>query len=334
MADIDGLVARLAICPDVVTPAADRQMLNRTIANLVGIPSVDRRMGNNPLWIAFAEMGVHSFLGDLITLTEEDIMNLEVRPTRAVPHPAPIPIMWKRDTVIAVATHQHYARLKGASIDMRLFPVELYDHFRISLYRLDEKIMPWQVELPSQVNTKVSFLKSIKLNSKEYKIFRDNKGWLPFRESTKTTVMSHNLLAMILPPFVTDPDTGEFVLDPITCEKIPYQPDEIQRVWFFKVLVDICQMPVGKKIVNQNCELMDIRMVWHELCTRTACPPRCAVKNCYDTCTQIDSATQVIVVLTNRTSLISPSLFTNTKLSNLTRINSVTKCVLIFSITQ
>jgi len=48
-------------------------------------------------------------------------MNLKVQPTRAVPHPAPIPIMWKRKAVIAVATYQHYTRLKGASIDMCLF---------------------------------------------------------------------------------------------------------------------------------------------------------------------------------------------------------------------
>jgi len=96
---------------------------------------------------------------------------------------------------------------------MRFFPVDKYDHFRISLYRHDEKIVPWQVELPSQVNAKASFLKSIKLNSKEYKIFRDDKSWLPFRESTETTIMSHNLLTMILPPFETDPDTGEFETD-------------------------------------------------------------------------------------------------------------------------
>jgi len=91
MADIAGLVAGLAICPDVVTQVADMQMLNRVIANLVGIPSADRRAGNNPLWIAFGEMGIQGFLGDLITLMEEDIMSLQVRPTCAVPHPAPIP---------------------------------------------------------------------------------------------------------------------------------------------------------------------------------------------------------------------------------------------------
>jgi len=154
---------------------------------------------------------------------------------------------------------------------MRFFPVGLCDHFRISLYRHDEKIVPWQVDLPSQVNAKASFLKSIKPNSKEYKIFRDDESWLPFRESTETTIMSHNLMTMILPPFETDPDTGEFVIDPITDEMIPYEPDdhgldEIQRTWFFKVLVDICQTPVAKKIMNQNCKTMDTRKVWYELC--------------------------------------------------------------------
>jgi len=154
---------------------------------------------------------------------------------------------------------------------MRLFPVRLYDHFCISLYCHDETFVPWQVELPSQVNAKASFLKSIKPNLKEYKVFQDDKSWLTFRESTKTTVMSHILFAMILPPFKVDPDTDEFVIDPLSGEKIPYEPkdqglDKIQQTWFFKVLVNVCQTPVPKKIVNQNRDTMDTRKVWYELC--------------------------------------------------------------------
>jgi len=153
-------------------------------------------------------------------------MNLQVQPTRTVAHPAPIPIMWKRKTVIIIVTCHHYAWLKNASLDMCFFPVELFNHFCISLYRHDEKIVPWQVELPSQVNAKASFLVSIKPNSKEYKIFWDDKSWLPFQESTEATIMSHNLMAMILPPYKTDPNTGEFVIDPITGKMIPYKPDD------------------------------------------------------------------------------------------------------------
>mgnify|MGYP000045608855 CR=1 FL=1 len=148
---------------------------------------------------------------------------------------------------------------------------QLFDHFCISVYCHDEKIIPWQAELPSQVNANASFLKSIKPNSKEYKFLRDDKNWLTFREAIETTIMSHNLLTMITPPFATDPDTGEFAPDPVTGRLIPCIPDdpgldEMQRTWFFKVLVDICQTPVGKKIVNQNRESMDTRLVWHELC--------------------------------------------------------------------
>jgi len=124
--------------------------------------------------------------------------------------------MWKPRTVIIVAAYHHYSRLRGNSIDMHRFPVRLYDHFRISLYRHDETIIPWQVELPSQVNAKASFLKSIKPNSKEYKVLRGDKSWLPFREALETTVMSHNLLAMILPPNEVDPNTDEFVIDPLS----------------------------------------------------------------------------------------------------------------------
>jgi len=156
MANIAGLVTGLAICPEVVTPVADTQMLECVMANLVGIPSAERRAGNNSLWMAFDQMGVQGFLGDLITLTEDNIMNLQARPTRVVANPLPIPIIQKHKTVIVVAPYQHYAQLRGASC--------------ISVYRHDEKIIPWQVELPSQANAKVSFLKSIKPNSKEYKV--------------------------------------------------------------------------------------------------------------------------------------------------------------------
>jgi len=49
MADIAGLVAGLTICPEVVTPAADIKMLERVMANLNGIPSAERRAGNNSM---------------------------------------------------------------------------------------------------------------------------------------------------------------------------------------------------------------------------------------------------------------------------------------------
>jgi len=109
MADIAGLIAGLAICPDVVTPAADIQMLERAKANLVGIRSADRIAGRSSLWMAFGQMGIRGFLGDLTTLTEDDIMNLQPLPTRAVNNPLPIPIIQKRKTVIVVACYQHYA---------------------------------------------------------------------------------------------------------------------------------------------------------------------------------------------------------------------------------
>jgi len=78
MANIANIVATLRVCPDVVTPMADRQMLEIAIRDLVGILDTDRTAGTNSLWIAFDQMGIQSFLGDLITLTEDDIMNLTV----------------------------------------------------------------------------------------------------------------------------------------------------------------------------------------------------------------------------------------------------------------
>jgi len=128
MADITGLIAGLPFCPDIVTPAADRQMLELIVSHLVGIPGHNRRAGNNPLWMALATTGVQTFLGDLTMLTEEDIMNLKMQPTRALPNP---PIMHKHKTVIVIAAYHHYSQQKGASIDMRLFPVKLFDHFYI-----------------------------------------------------------------------------------------------------------------------------------------------------------------------------------------------------------
>ena len=123
MASIATIVARLHVCPEVVTPAADRQMLEITIRDLVGIDDADRRAGTSSLWIAFEQMGIRSFLGDLITLAEDDIMNLTARPTATVRHPEAIPIMHKRRTVIILAAYHHFSRLKGESSDMRMFPV-------------------------------------------------------------------------------------------------------------------------------------------------------------------------------------------------------------------
>jgi len=129
MADIPTLVAGLNLSPNVVPPFADIQMLNRAITNLMGIPGRERRAGTNPLWRALHGMGIRTFLGDLLTLTDNDIMAMVILPTRADPHPPPVPLMMKRKLVIIVAAYQHYSCQVGASIDMRTFPVELYDHF-------------------------------------------------------------------------------------------------------------------------------------------------------------------------------------------------------------
>jgi len=71
MANVANIVATLHVCPDVVMPMADRQMLEIAICDLVRIPEAERLAGNNLLWIAFDQMGMRSFLGDLITLTED-----------------------------------------------------------------------------------------------------------------------------------------------------------------------------------------------------------------------------------------------------------------------
>jgi len=71
MANIATIVAGLRVCPDVVTPVADRQMLEITMRDLVGIHEDQRIAGTNSLWIAFAQMGIQSFLGDLIAVTSE-----------------------------------------------------------------------------------------------------------------------------------------------------------------------------------------------------------------------------------------------------------------------
>jgi len=61
------------------------------------------------------------------------------------------------------------------------------------------------------------------------------------------------------------------VIDPANGELIPHEPDDqgldkLQHTWFFKVLTDICQTPVAKKIVNQNRDTINARQVWHEPC--------------------------------------------------------------------
>jgi len=170
-----------------------------------------------------------------------------------------------------VSFQGRYRRIRVEAVHKFSIEIIVEEGLLGGLKKYDETIVPWQVELPSQVNAKDSFLKSIKPNSKEYKVLRADKGWLPFRESMEMTAMSHKLLTMIIPPFEINPNTGELVIDPANGKLIPYEPDdqgldELQCTWFFKVLVDVCQTPVAKKIVNQNRNTMDTRQVWHELC--------------------------------------------------------------------
>jgi len=109
MTDVPTSVAGLNLSPNVVPPFANIQMLNRAIANLMGIPGHERRAGTNPLWRALHGMGIRSFLGDLLTLTEDDIMAMVILPTRGDPNPPPVPLMQKRKLVIIMAAYQHYS---------------------------------------------------------------------------------------------------------------------------------------------------------------------------------------------------------------------------------
>ena len=65
MASISGLIAWLRLCPDVVTTAADQQMLELIVQDIIGIPGRKRRTGNNPLWMAtwrLSQLGCKHFL--------------------------------------------------------------------------------------------------------------------------------------------------------------------------------------------------------------------------------------------------------------------------------
>jgi len=74
---VPGLTAGLRLCPDVAMPQADAQMLELIVQEFIGIAGRDRHACNNPLWMSLGTTGVQTFLGDLTTLTEEDIMNLQ-----------------------------------------------------------------------------------------------------------------------------------------------------------------------------------------------------------------------------------------------------------------
>ena len=54
-------------------------------------------------------------------------------------------------------------------------------------------------------------------------------------------------------------------------KKIPYVPqdlglDEVKRLWLYKVIVDVCQTPVSKRIVNAHRDSKDTRAIWNDLC--------------------------------------------------------------------
>ena len=111
-------VRGINVMPDVLQEAADIQMLEVVTQCFCGILKADKDTDRSPLWTASAQQRVSRFVHNFLNLSEADIMDLEIAPTRAEPHPPAAPLMEKHRLAIALAAFHHFSHLKGTCVDI------------------------------------------------------------------------------------------------------------------------------------------------------------------------------------------------------------------------
>ena len=229
----------------------DQDALKHVCCNLLGEDDTAWDTDSSTLKRSLANDGVETFKSGLLSLSESDIDQLTDADSGA-----PLPILWRRKLKIVLACYHSTSRQKEKSISIFSITPDLFNIFRISDYDPNEPILPWNSKNTPILKTRddevIQWQKTIKPNSKDYKVFKDEAYWARAKESFLDTIESHGLQDLVEDPDGFVPDNKEL--------------DEKKRKWLYKILTDVIMAPSAKNIVTKHRDTRDTRVLWKELC--------------------------------------------------------------------
>ena len=134
--------------------ARDEDRLHYALTQMCGVPEnspqAPRAYDQHDIVVALAYAGVTTFWGAFLTLTEDDIMLLELPPDPANPHLGPVKLpLFNRRLLVCLGSYYHdLAREYVKRINVNRLSVQGFNDHRISKVRSKNPIVPCGIPLP------------------------------------------------------------------------------------------------------------------------------------------------------------------------------------------
>ena len=241
----------------------DEDALAYCLMDILAIPEQSLDSGSSEVLRALVESGITKFYAEFAVLGSDDIMSLTVPayagyapPTGSLAPPVlphgdkKIGLLPGRQLCALLAYYHHACATEKQIVDVYDLTKEGFDIFRMSLYSPQDPIVPFGKILLKSMNNDLSvWQKSVKMDPKAYKEFRDEAYWNQYKKHFGTTLDSHALGHLI--------DEKHVVSNK--------ELDKAQRSWLFKVMQDSFKQPTCKAIVTKHEETKDTRAIWKEI---------------------------------------------------------------------
>jgi hypothetical protein len=218
---------------------------------------------SNEILRALLYSGISKFYDEFAVLGTDYIMNLPIPafggynavPGAAAPTVPPhgdkkIGLLHGRLLSALLAYYHHTCAVNKQLVDIMTLTKEGFDIFCMSLYLPHDPIVPFgKILLKSTNNDLSAWQKSVKMDAKAYKEYRDEAYWNQYKKHFINTLDSHALGHLI--------DENHVVMN----EEL----DKAQRSWLFKVMQDSFKQPTCKAIVTKYEETKDTRAIWKDI---------------------------------------------------------------------
>ena len=129
------------------TANIDANQIHWTLLQLIRLPALD--INDAPLKHTLNNAAVIGFNSDFIGLSTADIMSLKVPATNTKPA-APVPLAQCCKLIMALAFYHDVCCKKGGAINITLTNKTLFDLFCTGEHNPDDKIIPWNVDIPTE----------------------------------------------------------------------------------------------------------------------------------------------------------------------------------------
>ena len=220
-----------------------------TVCNALNIS--DANWNNHPIKLACTHNAIFDF-DSISQLSKAQIESLKcLDPTSDAV--TDLPLGYRSSLICMVSLYHSVCRAKNKYVPpFYAIDPDQYSIYRVSKFDPAAEIIPWDTEDNSDVKTSRSnWVKSIRPNTKDFRVFQDDRFWHSYWKHVKTTVASLGIELVI-----EDPDTV-LIVDKLL--------DEYQRKWFYKVLQDTWKTAYGKKLIEDHDTDYATRDMWKKM---------------------------------------------------------------------